>query len=138
MDTIYANTILDIECATDQHTLISEELIATAEDLAVVWRYFRMKNKLSILAYGYPCDNAGHDIVCEPILTESQLIQIEICKKWFISFSAVESVKILRIETPLGGLLIRKTLPGECRHKFVTMDLPMCPEMTVSVITFDR
>lgn len=134
---VHINTAEKAEFADIVDTQVSEELLASAEDLTTVWRHFRVLDGQSLAIYGYPVENDGREIKIPPELTDAQKIQALVVHTWFRSFVIQKNITILRIETPLGGIFIRKTLPGECVHKFVTMDLPGDPNASLSVASFE-
>lgn len=134
---VYALTAAEAEFAEAVDIQFSEELIATAEDLTVVWRHFRILDPQSRTIYGLPMENDGSEIKIPPPLTDAQKIQSLIVHAWFRAFVQRDDVGILRVETPLGGIIIRKTRPGECLHKFVTMDLHGDNNTTPSTAIFE-
>jgi hypothetical protein len=51
----------------------------------------------------------------------------------------MDSINVLKIETPAGGLYIRNVLPEEhIIHKFVTADLPANTEWNHAAATFEQ
>lgn len=134
---VYVLTAAEAEFAEAVDVQFSEELIATAEDLTVVWRHFRVLDPKSLSIYGFPMENDRREIKIPPTLTDAQKIQALIVHSWFRAFVRRNDVGILRVETPLGGIIIRKTRPGECLHKFVTMDLPGDNNTTLSTAIFE-
>ncbi len=124
-------TIDDFDNAVPLDMIISDDLIATAEDLVCVWRYFRLYNPKSLQKYDVP--HGGSSTVK---LTEAQQIQYSCCLEWFERY--IDEAQILRIETPLGGIFIRKTTPKDnTQHAFVTMDIGMNPNAAISIITLE-
>lgn len=124
-------TIDDFDNAIPLDTIISEDLIASADDLVCCWRYFRLNDSTSILKYGTP-----HGGATQVFLTAAQKIQYSVCFDWFTRY--IHEAQILRIETPLGGIFIRKTTEKDnTPHAFVTMDIGMNPGAVVSIITLE-
>lgn len=140
---IVNNTIQATEDANILLTDFSEELVAGAEDLTIAWKYFRQTNIVANEIYGPVLSNDGAPVTDIVVLDDIQTAVYNCCCRWFalyIDNTSIEIPRILRIETPFGGIFIRKTTEtereGRFKHMFVTMDLP-AEQYTSSIITIE-
>jgi hypothetical protein len=135
--TAYEMLVDEAESAHILNIALEEGLIATSEDITILWRYFRITDDDSVAAHGLPVTNNGETISAVFALRESQQIQYDILLPHFRQFALDPSIKLMRIETPIGGLFIRKTgslEPGA--HKFMTADLQADSSICMTMIAF--
>lgn len=123
---------------------VDDDLVATSEDIEVLWKYFRIHDPQSVARFGPPLKNSSRDYIGDdlPKLSIRREMQYVILQQWFRQYIHMDSlydesrVAILTIETPEGGLYIRSTTPADLTiHKFVTADLPPT-EFAVSTAFF--
>lgn len=117
----------EIEILEILATEFSESISASSQELYVMWKHFRMTDPTSLAIYGK---------LSELTIDANLPILHPILHPWFLSFIQQSAYKTLQIETAKGGISIRKTLPGESIHKFVTTDLPPDESHVIAQATF--
>lgn len=127
------NGCVDVIDNSEITDTIMTSLATTSEVLTTVWRLFRTTDFDCLTKYGFPVDNRGIPVEIPIIPLEHKQV-FAIVRDWFVAFISSDD-DVLHIETPLGGIFIRKTKPNESHHKFVTADLP---PNDYGVVTFER
>lgn len=122
---------------------ISEDFdVAHADELHILWMYFRSSHPIAIQKYDRPVDNYGRTRP-RPKLDERLSIMYSMAEEWFEHYISLDDCgptsTVLKIAAPRGGIYIRKVLPSEnLVHKFVTAVLPADELSSLCVISYER
>lgn len=93
-------------------TFNNEWLSMTGNEILELWKYFTYHDINFTNKYGQSCYDAS---LPRPVITWPQGVNLIVIKSWFIQYiHFCDKIPILKIETALGGLCIRRNVKNNC------------------------